>query len=69
MLELHGITKTFNPGTVNEKRALNGVELLMNVVEHSLNFFLIHNRLFLSVTYTLQSDSHGRRQSCRAGRW
>lgn len=29
MLELHGITKTFNPGTVNEKKALTGVDLLM----------------------------------------
>ena len=29
MLEVNGIYKTFNPGTVNEKRALNGVELTM----------------------------------------
>ena len=27
MLELQNIYKTFNPGTVNEKRALNGVSL------------------------------------------
>lgn len=27
MLEVKGIYKTFNPGTVNEKRALNGVDL------------------------------------------
>ncbi len=29
MLEVNGIYKTFNAGTVNEKRALNGVELTM----------------------------------------
>ena len=29
MLEVKGIYKTFNPGTVNEKRALNGVDLVM----------------------------------------
>ena len=29
MLEVKGIYKTFNPGTVNEKRALNGVDLTM----------------------------------------
>ncbi|MBT9050668.1 hypothetical protein BTJ11_04395 [Lactobacillus delbrueckii subsp. bulgaricus] len=27
MLELTNITKTFNPGTINEKHALNGVNL------------------------------------------
>ena len=27
MLELVNIKKTFNPGTVNEKRALNGISL------------------------------------------
>lgn len=30
MLKLAGIKKTFNPGTVNEKRALNGVDLILN---------------------------------------
>lgn len=30
MLELIGIKKTFNPGTVNEKRALNGINLVLN---------------------------------------
>ncbi len=30
MLELRDIYKTFNPGTVNEKRALNGVSLTLN---------------------------------------
>ena len=30
MLELRDIYKTFNPGTVNEKRALNGVSLRLN---------------------------------------
>ncbi len=30
MLELHGVEKTFNIGTVNEKKALNGVELTIN---------------------------------------
>ena len=30
MLELQNIYKTFNPGTVNEKRALNGVSLKLN---------------------------------------
>lgn len=30
MLELVGIKKTFNPGTVNEKKALNGIDLVLN---------------------------------------
>ena len=30
MLELRRVYKTFNPGTVNEKRALNGVDLKLN---------------------------------------
>ena len=30
MLELKNIYKTFNPGTVNEKRALNGISLTLN---------------------------------------
>lgn len=30
MLEINNIFKTFNPGTVNEKRALNGVNLTLN---------------------------------------
>ena len=30
MLEIKGIYKTFNPGTVNEKRALNGLTLTLN---------------------------------------
>ncbi len=30
MLELRGVTKTFNPGTVNEKLALDSVDLKMN---------------------------------------
>ena len=30
MLELKGIFKTFNPGTVNEKRALRGIDLRLN---------------------------------------
>ncbi len=30
MLEIKGIYKTFNPGTVNEKRALNGIDLTLN---------------------------------------
>ncbi len=30
MLELKNVYKTFNPGTVNEKRALNGVNLTLN---------------------------------------
>ncbi len=30
MLELRDVYKTFNPGTVNEKRALNGVSLTLN---------------------------------------
>ena len=29
MLELKGLYKTFNPGTVNEKRAINGLELTL----------------------------------------
>ena len=30
MLELKNIYKTFNPGTINEKRALNGLNLKLN---------------------------------------
>ena len=30
MLTLHNVSKTFNPGTVNEKTALSGVELHLN---------------------------------------
>lgn len=30
MLKLNGIYKTFNKGTVNEKKALNGVDLVLN---------------------------------------
>ena len=30
MLELNNLHKTFNPGTVNEKKALNGVDLHLN---------------------------------------
>ena len=30
MLEIQNIFKTFNPGTVNEKRALDGLSLTLN---------------------------------------
>ncbi len=30
MLEIKNVHKTFNPGTVNEKKALNGVDLVLN---------------------------------------
>ncbi|MCM1545017.1 MAG: ABC transporter ATP-binding protein [Ruminococcus sp.] len=30
MLEIKGVYKTFNPGTINEKRALNGIDLTLN---------------------------------------
>ena len=30
MLEVKGVFKTFNPGTINEKRALNGINLTLN---------------------------------------
>lgn len=30
MLKIEHVYKTFNPGTINEKRALNGVELVLN---------------------------------------
>lgn len=30
MLEIKGVFKTFNPGTVNEKHALNGIDLTLN---------------------------------------
>lgn len=30
MLRLNGIKKTFNPGTVNEKKALTGIDLVLN---------------------------------------
>lgn len=29
MLEIKGVYKTFNPGTINEKRALNGIDLTL----------------------------------------
>ena len=30
MLELKGLYKTFNPGTVNEKRAIDGLDLTLD---------------------------------------
>ena len=30
MLKIHNISKTFNPGTVNEKQALSGLNLHLN---------------------------------------
>ena len=30
MLEVKGVYKTFNPGTINEKKALNGIDLTLN---------------------------------------
>jgi putative ABC transport system ATP-binding protein len=30
MLQINNVYKTFNPGTINEKKALNGVELYLN---------------------------------------
>ena len=30
MLKINGVYKTFNRGTINEKRALNGVDLELN---------------------------------------
>ncbi len=30
MLEINGVYKTFNPGTINEKKALNGIDLTLN---------------------------------------
>jgi len=30
MLEIKNVHKTFNPGTINEKKALNGVDLVLN---------------------------------------
>lgn len=30
MLEIKNVYKTFNPGTVNEKHALNGINLVLN---------------------------------------
>jgi putative ABC transport system ATP-binding protein len=30
MLEIKGVHKTFNPGTINEKKALNGIDLTLN---------------------------------------
>ena len=30
MLKVNGVYKTFNRGTINEKRALNGVDLILN---------------------------------------
>lgn len=30
MLEIQGVYKTFNPGTINEKKALNGIDLTLN---------------------------------------
>ena len=36
MLELKNIYKTFNPGSVNEKRALNGVNLTLEDGDFSI---------------------------------
>ena len=30
MLEIKNVHKTFNPGTINEKKALNGIDLTLN---------------------------------------
>ena len=30
MLEIKNVYKTFNPGTINEKKALNGLDLTLN---------------------------------------
>ena len=30
MLEIKGVYKTFNPGSVNEKHALNGLDIVLN---------------------------------------
>ena len=30
MLEIKGVYKTFNPGTINEKKALTGIDLTLN---------------------------------------
>ncbi|MGN1133464.1 MAG: ABC transporter ATP-binding protein [Oscillospiraceae bacterium] len=30
MLKIEGVHKTFNPGTINEKKALNGIDLTLN---------------------------------------
>ena len=30
MLKITNVHKTFNPGTINEKKALNGVDLILN---------------------------------------
>ena len=30
MLKIQDVHKTFNPGTINEKKALNGVNLVLN---------------------------------------
>ncbi|MGN0601355.1 MAG: ABC transporter ATP-binding protein [Oscillospiraceae bacterium] len=30
MLKIEGVYKTFNPGTINEKKALNGIDLTLN---------------------------------------
>jgi len=30
MLKISGVEKTFNPGTINEKKALNGIDLTLN---------------------------------------
>ena len=35
MLQLNDLHKTFNPGTVNEKVALNGVSLHMEAVSYT----------------------------------
>ena len=30
MLKINNVHKTFNPGTINEKKALNGIDLTLN---------------------------------------
>ena len=38
MLELNNVYKTFNLGTINEKKALNGVNLKMSMKRKKLKY-------------------------------
>lgn len=42
MLDLEKISKTFNAGTINEKRALNGLELHLQAGDFVTALSLIH---------------------------
>ena len=46
MLELIGLYKTFNPGTVNEKRAINGLNLTLADTLQKTEEVFFHKKSF-----------------------